>query len=152
MKQVSHSRSFTIDQPVDRLFPLFSAEGEKHWVPGWDYINIMGRTTHQEDDVFLTETHDHASRVAIWLVKRHEPQRHFVQFYKVEPDDKVGVISVNCTAREPSSTKVTVAYRYIGLSEQGNEFIEGFTAEAYTGFIGEWEQLLNACFARIDTE
>jgi hypothetical protein len=27
---------------IEILFPLFSAEGEKLWVPGWDYENVMG--------------------------------------------------------------------------------------------------------------
>lgn len=61
MSTVKHTASFEIAQPVDELFPLFSAEGEKLWVPGWDYENIMGSTDIQEDYVFLTKNHDHAS-------------------------------------------------------------------------------------------
>jgi hypothetical protein len=42
MRSVKHTEKFQIDQPIELLFPLFSAEGEKLWVPGWDYENIMG--------------------------------------------------------------------------------------------------------------
>ena len=42
MSSVKHIEKFRIDQPIEILFPLFSAEGEKLWVPGWDYENIMG--------------------------------------------------------------------------------------------------------------
>ncbi len=42
MNSVKHSGDFQLDQPADILFPLFSAEGEKLWVPGWDYENVMG--------------------------------------------------------------------------------------------------------------
>ena len=48
---------------------------------------------------------------------------YFVQFYKVEPDDKVGIISVQCSQVDESKTEVAVTYHYIGISEKGNEFI-----------------------------
>ena len=75
MKQTKYTEDFQISQPVEILFPLFSAEGEKHWVPGWDYKNIMGATELQEDYIFATENHDHAASDAIWLVKKHDPSK-----------------------------------------------------------------------------
>jgi hypothetical protein len=69
-----------------------------------------------------------------------------VQFYKVEPDDKVGVISVKCLQTDASKTEVEVTYHYRAISEKGNEFIKQFTSEEYTKFIGEWEELLLAYF------
>ena len=42
MRTVKHTAAFQISQPIKILFPLFSAEGEKLWVPGWDYENVMG--------------------------------------------------------------------------------------------------------------
>ena len=41
MATIRHQMSFQINQPAEELFPLFSAEGEKLWVPGWDYENII---------------------------------------------------------------------------------------------------------------
>jgi hypothetical protein len=142
MSTVRHTASFKIQEPVNVLFPLFSAEGEKLWVPGWDYENIMGSTEIHEDYVFVTKSHDHATSDAVWVVKRHEPEKHLVQFYKVEPREKVGVIEVQCFELERSLTKVQVTYEYIGLSATGNEFIAGFSNEKYRAFIGEWEELL----------
>ncbi len=40
-----------------------------------------------------------------------------------------------------------VTYAYVGLSEKGNVFIEGFTSEAYAAFVEEWRQLLLQYFA-----
>ena len=95
-----------------------------------------------EDYIFLTKNHDHASTDAIWLVKRYDPESYLVQFYKVEPEDKVGVITVQCTLIDKSRTEVEVTYEYIGLSARGNEFIAGFTPALYKEFIGEWNSLL----------
>lgn len=142
MSTVKYTADFQISQPIDVLFPLFSAEGEKLWVPGWDYKNISGSSDLHEDYIFLTKKHDHASSDAIWLVKQYKPETHFVQFYKVEPEDKVGIISVQCTKMSKSLTQVEVSYEYMGLSKKGDEFIESFTSAEYNAFIAEWNRLL----------
>lgn len=147
MKSVSHSKSFDMDVPIDALFPLFSPEGERYWVPDWEYTNVMGTTEMREDDVFLTEAHDHGSTKAIWLVKRYEPKLYLVQFYKVEPNDKVGIITVKCSVRQRGSTTVEVTYKYIALSNTGERFIADFDDRAYDLFIGEWHELLSRYFS-----
>ena len=146
MNRVRHSADFQLDQPADILFPLFSAEGEKLWVPGWDYENVMGSDDLYEDYIFLTENHDHATSKAIWLVKRHKPGEYLIEFYKVEPEEKVGVITIKCSALSEAKTNVSVTYEYIALSEKGNDFISSFTSQVYKDFIGEWPQLLEAYF------
>ena len=146
MSSVKHSEKFRIDQPIETLFPLFSAEGEKLWVPGWDYENIMDSIDLHEDYIFLTKNHDHASTDAIWLVKRYDPESFLVQFYKVEPEDKVGVITVQCIQIDKRLTEVEVTYEYTGLSEKGDEFVDGFTSTQYKEFIGEWNSLLVSYF------
>ncbi|MEM8533938.1 MAG: hypothetical protein AAGF95_24045 [Chloroflexota bacterium] len=148
MNQVRHSADFQIQQPAAILFPLFSAEGEKLWVPGWDYKNVMGKTDLHEDYIFITENHDHAASDAIWLVKRYEPSEYLIEFYKVEPEEKVGIITVKCSVLSEVKTKVSVTYEYISLSEKGNEFVRNFTSEEYKQFISEWHKLLEAYFAR----
>ncbi|MGE4544033.1 MAG: hypothetical protein AB7D06_07990 [Pedobacter sp.] len=142
MSTVKHTASFEIRRPVNELFPLFSAEGEKLWVPGWSYENIMGGTELHEDYVFVSRNHDHAASDAIWMVKRYEPDNYLVQFYKVEPGEKIGVIEVRCFELNESQTKVQVTYEYIGLSEAGDRFISSFTSSEYNAFIDEWESLL----------
>jgi len=109
-------------------------------------MNIMGSTDLHEDYIFLTKNHDHASTDAIWLVKRYEPENYFVQFYKIEPEDKAGVISVRCIQIDKILTEVEVTYQYTALSKMGNEFIEGFTKSHYKEFISEWRRLLVSYF------
>jgi len=146
MSIIKHTAGFQINQPIDILFPLFSAEGEKLWVPSWDYENIMGYSDLHEDYIFLTKNHDHASTDAIWLVKQYKPESNFVQFYKVEPEDKVGIITVQCTKMNESLTQVDVSYEYIGLSKKGDQFIENFTSTEYEAFIAEWNSLFVSYF------
>jgi hypothetical protein len=142
MKSISHTKSFSLDFPISKLFPLFSPEGEKHWVPGWDYENVMGKTEICEDYVFLTKTHDHGETDAIWIVKVFDPESYFVQFYKIEPEYKVGVVTVECTELSPTITNVQVTYKYQALSTLGEEFIAEFNERVYEEFIGEWQESL----------
>jgi len=146
MKSINHTKTFEMALPIAELFPLFSPEGEKHWVPGWDYKNVMGTTELSEDYVFLTKTHDHGTTDAIWIVKKYDPESHFVQFYKIEPEDKIGVVTVKCFKLETKKTKVQVEYKYIALSATGEKFISQFSESAYEEFIGEWQTLLSNYF------
>jgi hypothetical protein len=145
MTTIKHQTSFKINQPAEGLFPLFSAEGEKLWAPHWDYENIMGTIELHEDYVFLTSSH-HGTTKKIWLVKRYEPSSYFVQFYTVEPYDKVGIISVLCKPISEILTEVEVAYEFIGLSEKGDNFIKGYTADVFESSIAKWPVLLEGYF------
>lgn len=146
-KSVSNTAEFEIKQPVQAVFPLFTPEGEKLWAPGWDYENIMGTKTIHEDDLFLTRSHDHAAGEAIWIVKQYMPETYRVQYYKVEPGEKVGFIQVVCGSAPHGSTKVRVTYKYTGLSQSGNRFVDRFTRKDYEAFIGEWKRLIESYFA-----
>ena len=143
MKSISHTKAFELAIHIEDLFPLFSPEGEKYWVPDWDYENVMGTTELSEDYVFLTKIHDHRTTDAIWIVKNYDPKSHFVQFYKIEPEDKIGIVTVKCTELEAERTKVKVTYKYIALSAIGEMFISEFSESAYEEFIGEWQTLLS---------
>lgn len=146
MKSVSRTKAFEIAISIKDLFPLFSPEGEKYWVPGWDYENVMGTTELSEDYVFLTKAHDHRTKDAIWIVKKYDPRSHFVQFYKIEPGDKIGVVTVKCSEQEAERTSVEVTYKYIALSATGEGFVSEFSESVYEKFIGEWQTLLSNYF------
>jgi hypothetical protein len=146
MNSVEHTTNIQIDQPAEVLFPLFSPEGEKLWVPGWEYENISASPELHEDFIFTTKAHDHAQSDAIWLVKRYDPHAYLVEYYKIEPQQKVGVIQVQCQPLSQSKTIIQVTYEYIALSEAGEEFVKGFTSQVYEDFIAEWQQWLEVYF------
>ncbi len=155
MTTIKHRMSLEVNHSAEELFPLFSAEGEKLWVPGWDYENVMGSTDLHEDYVFLTSGHHrsdhhrldhHGVTKEIWLVKRYEPSSYFVQFYMVDPYDRVGIISVLCKPISEDLTEVEVTYEFIGLSKEGNDFIKGYKAELFEVSITNWKVWLEGYF------
>jgi hypothetical protein len=139
---VSHSEEFLLERDMASVFRLFSPEGEKLWAPGWDYTNLLGSKDLQRDYVFLTDSHDHKSTQAIWIVADYDPVNHCVSYYKVEPGEKVGKVVIECFEQTDRSTLVKVTYKYTGLSDSGNQFVSSFTNEVYKKFIGEWRLLL----------
>ena len=150
MEPISHTKIFEIAISIEDLFPLFGPEGEKYWIPGWDYENVMGTTELSEDYVFLTKTHNHRTADAIWIVKKYDPKSHFVQFYKIEPEDKIGVVTVKCSELEAERTKIQVTYKYIPLSPTGENFVSEFNESVYEKFIDEWQTLLSNYFRSKD--
>ncbi|MCP5380859.1 MAG: hypothetical protein H6912_00690 [Kordiimonadaceae bacterium] len=148
MSRKKFESAFEIMEQAEILFPLFSAEGEKLWVPDWDYIAVSEGKELHEDYVFMTSNHDFATTNAIWLVKRYDPENYYVQFYKIEPEDKIAIVTVSCTKLGEENTQVTVCYEYIGLSKKGRDFIEDHGQGDFEAFIKEWkillEQYLNA--------
>ena len=83
---------------------------------------------------------------AVWIVKQYKPQSYYVQFYKIELKEKLGIITIQCTKLNESLTKVKVTYEYIGLSKSGDQFIESFSSVKYKDFIDEWRSLLENYF------
>jgi len=142
MKSISHTNAFEMFFAIADLFPLFSPEGEKKWVPDWAYENVMGTVELSEDYVFLTKTHDHRTTDAIWIVKKYDPRLYFVQFYKIEPEDKIGLVTVKCTELEAKKTKIQVTYKYIALSPTGERFVSQFSKSVYDKFIDDWQALI----------
>ena len=143
---VTHSEEFLLEKDVSSVFPLFSPEGEKRWAPGWDYTNLLGSTNLHPDYVFLTDTHDHNAAQAIWIVADYRPNTYYISYYKIEPGQKIGKIEVQCIEQNRTSTLIKATYKYIGLSDSGNRFIEGFTKKFYQEFIGKWRLLLHEYF------
>ncbi|MBN2126016.1 MAG: hypothetical protein JW821_17085 [Deltaproteobacteria bacterium] len=80
------------------------------------------------------------------IVKRYEPESYLVQFYKVEPEDKVGIITVQCSNAAKGSTRIQVTYRYVAPGKMGEEFVPGFGSDEYEAFIEEWKNLLVGYF------
>lgn len=146
MIQTKHQASFQINQRAEDLFPLFTPESEKIWVPGFDYENIMGSTELHEDYIFLTA----GDPKDIWLVKRFEPFNYIVQYYMVTPYDYVSIISVRCTPTSNNSSEVEISYEHIGLSQEGEEYIKGRTAEGFENYIGKWKVWLEDYFAAVN--
>jgi hypothetical protein len=104
----------------DRIFTLFTPEGERAWVPGWNPV------------------HRHPSDGARFDAARH------ATYSRVTPGLHAVVVDVACVGAAEGGTLARVGYTYTALSEDGNATIARQTDEAYAAMMGEWESAINA--------
>lgn len=114
---------------------LFTAEGERRWVPGWDPVYPGGRTG-GEGAVFVT--HDDDDPV-LWVVAEAGERR--VRYARTSPRCAAGLVTVEVVSDRPETTRVRVTYDLTALSPAGSTWLAGFAAE-YDAFIAEWGRLI----------
>lgn len=143
-KRVGHSQTIKLNDIPERIFPLFTPEEEKKWAAGWDFELVYASGSEVEENlIFTTAAHDHGQSKAIWIISRYEPADYFIEYQRLEPELKAGRIRIKCQAAEPGKTLATIEYVYTALNDQGNAFIDHFSAHEYHIFIGHWETAIN---------
>lgn len=138
-------RSFRLDAPLERVFPLFTAEGERQWAPGWEPVMLSGAV--ERGSAFLTRAHNNIETT--WIVADYRPAEARVSYARLAQGSNIGLVDVSCTAAE-GGTVVSVRYTLTGVSEQGRAFVREFLEPArYARMIDEWRAATSAALARM---
>lgn len=141
---LSNSRRFHLGAPCAQVFPLFTAQGEKAWAPGWDPEMLSGDTA--RGSVFRTRhsgSH-HPGSETVWIVTDYQPDHYKVSYARLAQGSNMGLVEVTCHADSDGSF-VTVRYTLTGLNETGDAFVQEFLSDPhYTRFIEEWRTTISA--------
>jgi len=130
-----------IEASPDDVFPLLCPVREAEWVPQWDPSVVITHSGVIEPGcVFVTRAEPSD---AIWVVTRHEPDRHRVEFIKVTPGLTVGRIRIHLVAEGEAQTRARISYMHTALSPQGEEFVDSFSEPFWREFMQDWETRLN---------
>jgi len=137
---VKRTGSLSLPATRERVFPLFTPEGERMWVPGWQpqYLH-PDRPSNEAGAVFRT---NHGGEETIWLVIRYAPDEGIATYGRFTPGSRLGTVHVECAEESPSDTRVTVTYELTALSEGGTEVLQALTAEAYASMLDHWRELI----------
>ena len=74
-----------LDGEIDAVFPLFTALGEYHWIPGWKAEFIYPASGEpMTNNVFTTRHADQATTT--WVTVDYDPAAHHVEYANVTPD------------------------------------------------------------------
>ena len=115
--------------PPEEAIQLFTAEGERAWVPGWD-------PTHVSDTVFTTDHHGHS----IWVITDETATTR--RYARVTPGVQAGTVEVRCEA-DGEHTRAHVTYDLAALGPDAD--LDAFAA-GYDEMLAEWERLIaDAC-------
>jgi len=141
----TQSASFHLPAPPARVFPYFTAEGERAWAPGWEPEMLSGAV--ERGSVFRTRAHGHDT---VWIVADYRADAHRVSYARLAGNANMGLVDVACDA-DGSGTRVTVRYTLTPLSAQAETDVrEMLTPEHYAAFLREWQQSLSKALQAAD--
>lgn len=143
-EKVLRTASFTIEENIDILFPLFGAFEERKWEPHWNPTLIYpDEEIIEEGTTFKTETHGNPHEAEyFWVVSKYEPENYLIQ-YLVFTMNRHWTITVKCESIKESRTRTTVTYSYVGLNELGNELNAHVIEAMYKHNLQDWKDALN---------
>lgn len=136
-------RSFRLDAPLAKVFPLFTAEGERSWAPGWNPIMLSG--AQERGSAFATLSQ--AGVETTWIVTDYRPAEGRASYARLAHGSNIGLVDVSCV-ESAGGTEVTVRYTLTGLNDEGRAFVREFLEpERYAGMIEDWRALTSAALA-----
>lgn len=137
---VEHTNGFVLPLPLRETFPLFSPEGERAWVPGWEpeYLHPL-QPSDAVGTVFRTQHHGEET---LWLVLEQDPAAGLASYGRFTPGSRIGTVLVRCEETDPSHTQVTVTYALTALSAQGTGILAALTPERYAAMLAEWREAI----------
>jgi Polyketide cyclase / dehydrase and lipid transport len=129
-------RTFHLDAPLARVFPLFTAEGERTWAPGWEPRVLSGSV--ERGSAFTTTGHNGGQ--VTWIVVDYRPDEGRVSYARLVHDSNIGLVDVHCTQpAQGGGTDVSVRYTLTPVSQAGESFVTQFlSGQHYATMIDEW--------------
>jgi hypothetical protein len=117
---------FVANAPVEVAWPLFGAEKERLWAPGWDPRFLWPRMPSDQSGAVFTIAH--GDKTAIWVTTAFdEADKSRVQYAYVIPDVLVTLITLKLTPLG-KSTLVAVTYERTALTAAANEAVSKMAA------------------------
>ena len=145
---VTRTGHLEFDGAIDKVFYMFTPIGERNWAKGWDpeVLFPLDREV-AEGMVFITRDQD--GRVLTWTMTRYDAANHTVAYNVVTPDFVVRKLQIRCRLSGAARIEVEVTDSYVGLSAQGNEFVEHLTEHSYASKMATWKEGIDGYLAGI---
>jgi hypothetical protein len=136
--------AFTAQAPMERVAPLFGADHERVWSPGWDPQFVHPQPATDVRGMVFTVAHGHHE--AVWVNTQLDLKNGRVQYAYVVPDMLATLITLQLTA-EGEKTRVEVKYERTALNADADEHVRRM-AEKDRAAGPEWEKQVNEYLGR----
>ena len=137
--QIRHSGTVHVAAPPEQSFPLFTAAGEKTWVPGWDPHVMWGGNGNQPGAVWTTTVRDETT---IWIVVDFDVEGKHARYARITPGVKAGTVEVTVRGDGRGASDVEVTYELTALGEAGKRDLEAFGDKQFAEMLAEWQDLI----------
>jgi hypothetical protein len=126
---------FSVALPPEHALGLFTPEGERRWVAGWDPRYPAPERTDGPGAVFTTAAH---GATTIWVMTARSPTS--VAYVRITPGVMAGTVTVVCHGMAlDASSDVEVIYDLTALTPDGESILASFES-GYAAFLADWEQ------------
>jgi hypothetical protein len=129
--------AFFIPLPPEVAFGLFTAEGERDWVPGWEPV-ILGDLPQASGLVFLTQTE---GRETIWTVIRSDTHSLSHQYCRVTPGQHAGIVDVAIRG-EVEGSRIEVRYEMTALPDSPPGCLDPYRGGKFTEMLAGWAAMI----------
>jgi hypothetical protein len=130
---------FTAHAPMEQVAPLFGADKERVWAPGWDPQFIYPLPAADAQGMVFSVAHHHLH--TIWVNTELNLKDGRVQYVYVIPDALVTAITLNL-APKGNQTLVEVHYHRTALTPEADAHVREMAAQDRASG-PEWEQQIN---------
>jgi hypothetical protein len=133
---------FTADAPPAQVGPLFGADRERVWAPGWAPRFLHPAMPTDEEGMVFTIAHDLGE--AVWINTRFDLAAGVVQYAYVIPGVLATLITLDLTpdGLDGERTQVEVTYQRTALTAAAGDHVAALS-NADRGAGPEWERLIN---------
>ena len=141
-RRVRRTGRLTLRGSLADVVPLFTAEGERRWVDGWDPWFPLPGHVHERGEVWTTTA---AARTTIWVTA--DRRADGVLLARVTPDVSAGLVEVTCRPGPDGTTDVDVTYDLTALSDHGLHVIDHLR-DGFEEMLEVWQRLAQAAVDR----
>ena len=131
--------AFTANAPLDVTWPLFGADKERAWAPGWDPVFVWPTTPIDQAGMVFKVTH--GDKTALWVNTALDRTANRIQYVYVLPDVVITVITLQLAALA-QATHVAVTYTRTALEVAANELVREMAVRDRAAG-QEWELQIN---------
>ena len=136
---------FTVDAPFDQVAPLFGANEERKWSPGWNPQFIYPTPARDQQGMVFKVAHGQLT--SIWVNTAFDLVAGHIQYAYVLNDAMSTLIDIHVTRQSTKRTAVTVVYERTALIPEAHDHVQHFT-EGDKEAGKEWGDAINAYFAK----
>ncbi len=139
MRQQSSGR-FEVALPASMAIDLFTPEGERSWVPGWDPAYPAGQASETAATVFTTVAD---GVTTIWTIVEIDRTAGAAVYSRVTPGHRAGIVRVWCVDAGEGRCIVNVTYDMSALGDDPAE-LERYEEPAFDAMMLEWSTAVAA--------
>jgi len=137
-RHISRQGVVTVYQSFEDTLELFTPEGERGWVPGWEPEYLYRAGGGDEIDTVFRTIHDGVE--TLWVVLDHDREEGTAAYSRHAIGLHIGTVTVSVEEIDRTSCWVEVTYELTSLTPAGNARLAEMTPKKFAGMMEEWGQ------------